>query len=168
MLWKTSYRFTESNGPINRPLFKSKINSTSIDEGTTIVIISGMNFVIFRAVPSIFSEIRYGGWYRNVICTVRFRMVFRYIEGTTLKIDLFQFLCMASRTTIGHVNIGIITLRQEYCKLIGLYWKLMSRQLRTLTCPIQDRVWKNKHEHLKKYVREYNIVSLVKSNPKIE
>ena len=33
-------------------------------------------------------------------CTVRLPTVFRYIEGTTPKINLFQFLCMASRTNI--------------------------------------------------------------------
>ena len=55
-------------------------------------------FVILRVVPSILPEIRYGGWYRNHICTVRFPTIFWYIEGTTPKIDLFQFLCMTSRT----------------------------------------------------------------------
>ena len=28
--------------------------------------------------------------------TVRLPMVFQYIKGTTLKMDLFQFLCMAN------------------------------------------------------------------------
>ena len=60
---------------------------------------------------------------------------------------------------IGHVNIGITCIcsflleipndaslsqfwlavqhsRQEYCKLIGWYWKIMRRQLWTLACPI--------------------------------
>ena len=57
-----------------------------------------MNFVISRVVPSIHQEIRYDGWYRNHICKLRLPTVFRYIEGTTPKIDLFQFLCMTSRT----------------------------------------------------------------------
>ena len=34
------------------------------------------------------------------------------------------------------ILIGCSTLSQEYCKLIGLYWKSMRRQLWTLTCPI--------------------------------
>ena len=53
-------------------LFKSKSYSTSINEGTTIEIISGKNFVILRVVLSTIPEIRYDGWYQNHICTVRF------------------------------------------------------------------------------------------------
>ena len=34
------------------------------------------------------------------------------------------------------ILIGCSTPRQEYCKLIGSYWKSMRRQLWTLTCPI--------------------------------
>ena len=32
--------------------------------------------------------------------------------------------------------IGCSTLSQEYCKLIGWYWKIMRRQFWTLKCPI--------------------------------
>ena len=71
-------------------VFKQKSYPSSIDEGITIVIVSGMNFVILRVVPSILLEILYNGWYQNHICTIRFPTVFWYIEGTTPKIDLFQ------------------------------------------------------------------------------
>ena len=43
-----------------------------------LVIISGINFVIFKSGPSILSEIRYVGWYRIHICTVRFPSEFQY------------------------------------------------------------------------------------------
>ena len=44
-------------------------------------------------------EIRHGDWYWIDICKVRFPTLFRYIKGITSKIDLFQFLCMASRSS---------------------------------------------------------------------
>ena len=31
-----------------------------------------------------------------------------------------------------HILIGCLTFSEEYCKLIGLYWKMMRRQLDTL------------------------------------
>ena len=80
------------------PICKARSYPTSVNERTTVVIISGMNFCNFGVVPSKLSEIRYDGWYRNHICSVRLPTVFRYFEGTTPKSDLFQFLCMASRT----------------------------------------------------------------------
>ena len=47
-------------------------------------------FLTLRVVPSILPEIRYDDLYRNHICTVSLPTVFRYIEGTTHKFDLFQ------------------------------------------------------------------------------
>ena len=50
------------NGLIYRPFestFKPRSYPTSIDEGTTVIIICGMIFVILRVVPSILPEIRY-------------------------------------------------------------------------------------------------------------
>ena len=44
-------------------------------------------------------EIGHGDWYQIDICKVRFQTLFRYIKGITSKIDLFQFLCMASRSS---------------------------------------------------------------------
>ena len=91
-------------------------------------------------------------------------MVYQYAHKTpqyTLNYFLQprKLLNFADADTIGHVNIGIIflfiwnsqwclyntqsvligcsTLSQEYYKLIGLYWRLMRRQLWTLTCPIE-------------------------------
>ena len=39
-------------------------------------------------------------------------------------------------TTLSQNLMGCSTLSQEYCKLIGRYWKIMRKQLGTLTCPI--------------------------------
>ena len=36
---------------------------------------------------------------------------------------------------LSHILIGCLTFSEEYCKLIGLYWKIMIRQLYTLTFP---------------------------------
>ena len=40
-------------------------------------------------------------------------------------------------TTLSQNLIGCSTLSQEYCNLIGWYWKIMRRQLWILTCPIR-------------------------------
>ena len=37
-------------------------------------------------------------------------------------------------TTLSPKLIGCSTFGQEYCRLIGWYWRIMRRQLRTLTC----------------------------------
>ena len=44
-------------------------------------------------------------------------------------------------TTLSRNLIGGSTLSQEYCKLIGWYWKIMRRQLWTLTNPIPYDHW---------------------------
>ena len=72
--------------------------------------------------------------------------------------SIFMYFSLCP-SIIGHVNIGIAFIcsflleipndaslsqfwlavqhsRQEYCKLIGWYWKIMRRQLWTLACPI--------------------------------
>ena len=87
-------------GPIYRHFevaFKSRVISPVSMMG--LLILSGMIFLIPRVVPTIPQGIQYDGCYRNHICTVWFPTVFWYIEGTTPKIDLFQFLCVASRTS---------------------------------------------------------------------
>ena len=38
--------------------------------------------------------------------------------------------------TLSQNLMGCSTLSQEYCKLIGRYWKIMRKQLGTLTCHI--------------------------------
>ena len=85
----------QSCGPIYR-LLRNNLNQGVIPpvlmRGTTVVIISGMNFCNLGVVPSKLPEIRYDGWYRNHICSVRLPTVFRYFEGTTPKTNLFQFL----------------------------------------------------------------------------
>ena len=43
-------------------------------------------------------------------------------------------------TTLSRNLNGCSTLSQEYCKLIGWYWKIMRRHLWTLTCPIVSHV----------------------------
>ena len=86
MSWKTFYRLTGSTRWVDISFleiaFKPRSYPTGMDEGTTAVIVNGMDFfVILRVVPSILPKIRYGGWYQNCIYTVR-------------------FLCMASRTSL--------------------------------------------------------------------
>ena len=39
-------------------------------------------------------------------------------------------------TTLSQNLMGCSTLSQEYCELIGRYWKIMRKQLGTLTCHI--------------------------------
>ena len=56
-------------------------------------------------------EIRHGDWYRIDICKVRFPKLFRYIKGITSKIDLFQFLCMASRSSPIQMRIRLYEVR---------------------------------------------------------
>ena len=41
-------------------------------------------------------------------------------------------------TTLSRNLIGCTILSQEYCKLIGWYWKIMGWQLSTLTCPFEN------------------------------
>ena len=53
------------------------------------------------------------------------------IEIVSLFFGNFQ-LCLYTQSIL----IGCSTLRQGYCKLIGLYWILMRRQLWTLKCCI--------------------------------
>ena len=69
-------------------------------------------FVILRVFPSILPGIRHGGLCQNHICTVWLPTAFRYIEGTTPKFNLFQFLGMASA---GLVNMCLF---QELSPLI--------------------------------------------------
>ena len=74
-------------------------------------------------------------------------------QSRLTKQDLFR-----RGMLIGHVNIEIIfscignsqwclfnligcsKLSQEYCRLIGWYWKIIRKQLCTLTCPIRSQV----------------------------
>ena len=66
-------------------VFKLKSYPISIDEGTTKVIISGMNFVILRVVPSILPEIRYDGWYQNRNIFFPGLLFYVYIESPNPK-----------------------------------------------------------------------------------
>ena len=89
-------------GPIN-PLLLVQLNQglippVSMRRQLGSLWLAWVHSVILRVVPSIVPEIRYGGWYRNHICTLRLSTVFKYIDGTTPQIDLFQFFCMASRS----------------------------------------------------------------------
>ena len=108
MPWKTCYRFTRSSLWADITAFEITIKPrsypTSIDEGTTVAIISAMIFVILRVAPR-YSQNRFRDWYRNHPCTLRLPTV--YMEGTAQKFDPFQFLCMAIRTSWVDTNILI-------------------------------------------------------------
>ena len=78
-------------------------------------------FVILTVVPSILPEIRYDAWHQNHIYTDS-QLVLWYIEGTTPKIDLFQFLCMASRISCSKINLQSKLLRTG-CSLFMLACK---------------------------------------------
>ena len=61
-----------------------------------------------------------------------------YIPGPSGHANIgIIFFCIGNPQWCSYNNqpilIGCLTLSQEYCKLIGLYWKLMRRQLWTLT-----------------------------------
>ena len=108
MPWKTCYRFTRSSlwADITaiEITIKPRSYPTSINEGTTVAIISAMIFVILRVAPR-YSQNRFRDWYRNHPCTLRLPTV--YMEGTAQKFDPFQFLCMAIRTSWVDTNILI-------------------------------------------------------------
>ena len=83
------------------------------------------------------------GWYWNHIYTVRLPTVFRYIEGTTPKINLFQFLYMASRTKINTSMIwsskscsrGFKACRVQ---IWPLFWKAISILKKVSVIPCRD------------------------------
>ena len=61
------------------------------------------------------------------------------LQSGMLKLTLSSFLLEIANDALWNtqcIRIGCSTLSQEFCRLIGLYWRLMRRQLWTLTCPI--------------------------------
>ena len=52
-----------------------------------------------------------------------------YNGGILQKRMAYAIICCNSSTSFGSF---------QYCKLIGLFWKLTRRQLWTLTCPIEN------------------------------
>ena len=52
-----------------------------------------------------------------------------YNGGILQKSMAYAIICCNSSTSFGSF---------QYCKLIGLFWKLTRRQLWTLTCPIEN------------------------------
>ena len=78
---------------------------TSVDEGTTVkwpaLLLHTGHYTSGHFWPlhmqATWDFWKSDAWYRSHICTVRLPTVFWYIEGTTPKIDIFQFLFMASR-----------------------------------------------------------------------
>ena len=100
MSWKTSYCFTGSTLWADISVLRWHLNQGVTPpismRGQLQSLKVAWMFVILRAVHSILPEFQNDSWYRDRICTVRLPMVFQYIKGTTLKMDLFQFLCMAN------------------------------------------------------------------------
>ena len=65
----------------------------------------------------------------------------RNTKGAKLVVAIFKTYPLISEipndanTTLGQTLIGCLALCQVYCKLIGRYWKIMKKQLCTLSCP---------------------------------
>ena len=60
----------------------------------------------------------------------------RYVNIGIIVYSIMLEIPNDAYTTLSRNLIDCSTLSQEYCKLIGWYWKIMKRQLWTLTYPI--------------------------------
>ena len=97
---ETSYHFAGSTyGPIYRPFWDNRELSHQCWWGDNCSHYTWLAWMFnFKSCPLDTHRNPILWFILNHICTLRVPSVFQYIKGRTLKIDLFQFLCMSSST----------------------------------------------------------------------